>query len=138
VMISNRLHAQASSAFPQKQGFFHSSSTQASCLGKCTWDSSEDRHRLHAPWTGCTRILQDKHRLSFLYQDYTRSLADWLPRLSVRQSDPMDENPPSRLTSLFYLHAPGLTLVTLGTACIPSVRLPPTTWEITVLPKDLG
>jgi hypothetical protein len=30
-----------------------------------------------------------------------------------------------------YLHAPGLTLVTLGTACVPSVRPSPTTWEIT-------
>jgi hypothetical protein len=37
----------------------------------------------------------------------------------------------------FYLHAPGLTLVTLGTACIPSVRLLPTTWKLTGPSKGL-
>jgi hypothetical protein len=37
----------------------------------------------------------------------------------------------------FYLHALGLTLVTLGTACIPSVHFPPTTWELTDPSKGL-
>jgi hypothetical protein len=37
----------------------------------------------------------------------------------------------------FYFHAPGLTLVTLGTACIPSVRLLPTTWKLTGPSKGL-
>jgi hypothetical protein len=44
---------------------------------------------------------------------------------------------PHGLVQGLYLHAPGLTLVTLGTACIPSVRLPPTTWGITGPSKGL-
>jgi hypothetical protein len=81
---------------------------------------------------GVHAFLKDKHRLSFLSQDYTQVSCRLVSTaLSSGQSDRMDENPPHGLLSLFYLHAPGLTLVTLGTACVPSVRLPPTTWEIT-------
>jgi hypothetical protein len=107
-------------------------SAQASRSGNAHTEFLRDRHRLHAHWTGCTWFPPGKHRPSFFCNRSTRrSLVDWLTRLSLRQSDPMAGNPPHDLLCLFYLHAPGLTLVTLETACIPSVHLPPTTWEIT-------
>jgi hypothetical protein len=90
------------------------------------------RHRLHSSGQGCTRILQDKHRLSFLYQNYTR-VSCRLASLDHPQDSRIEwmRAPPHGLLRLFYLHAPGLTLVTLGTACVPPARVPPTTWEIT-------
>jgi hypothetical protein len=36
----------------------------------------------------------------------------------------MEEDPPHSSARLFYLHAPGLTLVALGTACVPQRASP--------------
>jgi hypothetical protein len=48
--------------FPNNQGFFHSSSTQGSCSGNALpgLPRTDTDSQL---WTGCTRFLQDKHRL---------------------------------------------------------------------------
>jgi hypothetical protein len=43
---------------------------------------------------------------------------------TLRQSGGMEKDPPHGSSWPFYLHAPGLTLVTLGTACVPSACIP--------------
>jgi hypothetical protein len=84
-----------------------------------------------APNRGCTRIFHAKHRLP-LCNRHTRGFMQTGSYCSPPGNRvEWNENPPHGLLPLFYLHAPGLTLVTLGTACIPSVRLPSTTWELT-------
>jgi hypothetical protein len=45
-------------------------------------------------------------------------------------------NPQHGSSQPFYLHAPGLTLVTHATACIPSACIP-SIWKLLVLPKEL-
>jgi hypothetical protein len=45
-------------------------------------------------------------------------------------------NPQHGSSQPFYLHVPGLTLVTHATACIPSARVP-SIWKSHVIPKEL-
>jgi hypothetical protein len=69
------------------------------------------RHRLFRS-QGCTKVLC-RTRVSRTAQSlYT-----------LRQSDRMGEGTPSHSPWPFYSHAPGLTLVALGTACIPPTRI---------------
>jgi hypothetical protein len=49
----------------------------------------------------------------------------------------MEEEPPNTARLSLLLHAPGLTLVTHATACVPSACVPPTIWKSHVLPKGL-
>jgi hypothetical protein len=118
--------------FPNNQGFFHSSSTQGFRFRKCAHGISQrqtqtprSRDRVYMVLSGQTQAF---FSVSGLHAGLLQTGLHGSPSGS---RDRMDANPLHGLLHLFYLHAPGSTLVTLGTACVPSVRLPPTTWEIT-------
>jgi hypothetical protein len=122
--------------FLNKQGSFHSSPTQASCLGNAHTGFLRVRHRLHAHWTGLYTDSSGQHRLSFLYQDYAR-VSCRLASLDPPQDRRIEwmRTPPHGLLRLFYLHAPRLTLVTLGTACVPQRASP---LHVPSLARNLG
>jgi hypothetical protein len=137
-MISEQgLHTQASSASPNNKDTSTQFSTGFS-FRECAHGIS--RRQTQTPRSldrGVHGFLTTNTGFLFCVRITPGSLADWLPFSPSGQSDRMDQNPPHGLLRLFYLHAPGSTLVTLGTACVPSVRLPPTTWEITCPSKGL-
>jgi hypothetical protein len=54
--------------------------------------------------------------------------SDWF---MLRRSGRMEEEPQHGSSQPFYLHAPGLPLVTNAIACITSI------WKLLVLPKEL-
>jgi hypothetical protein len=129
--------------FPNNKDSSTRVQSQGSGSGNVLSGFLRDRHNSTLTGQGCTRILQDKTQAFFSVSGLHKGLLQtgFPTRLSLREngSEWLRTPPPHGLLSLFYLHAPGLTLVTLGTACVPSVRLPPTTWEITgPSKKDLG
>jgi hypothetical protein len=137
-MISEqRLHAQASSAFPKQPGILPLEFNTGFWFRKCAHGFLRDRHRLTAldrvytissgPNTGFT-ASRDKPGYSGRWR--TSSTHRGLGSNGGR-------SPTHGSARRLYLHAPGLTLVTLGTACVPSVRPSPTTWEITGPSKGL-
>jgi hypothetical protein len=139
-MISEqRLHAQASSVFffffPNNPGFFHSSLTQGSGSGNALTGFLRDRHRLTALDRSVPNFLrQTRLTASKMNQDIQQRSY----RLHTQRfGSEWRREPILGSVQGFYLHAPGLTLVTLGTACVPSVRPSPTTWEITGPSKGL-
>jgi hypothetical protein len=76
-----------------------------------------------------TGFLRARHRL-FGSQGCMKVLCrTWVSRTAqspytLRQSDRMGEGDPSHNSPWpFYSHAPGLTLVALGTACVPPARI---------------
>jgi hypothetical protein len=139
-MISKqRLHAQANSAFLKQTRILPLESNTGFLFRECAHGISQRQTQtplsLDGGVLGFFRTTPTFFSVSGLHEGLLQTGSP--PRLWLRQSDRMDENPPHGLLRLFYLHAPGLTLVTLGTACVPSVRLPPTTWEITCPSKGL-
>jgi hypothetical protein len=129
-MISEQgLHTQASSASPSNKDTSTQFSTGFS-FRECAHEFSRRHAQTHSSGHGCTWVLQTTTGFTAFRVEPGYS-GRWLPRLSPGQSDRMDQNPPHGLLHWFYLHVPGLTLVTLETACVPSVRLPLTTWEVT-------
>ena len=86
--------------FLNKQGSFHSSPTQASCLGNVHTGFLRVRHRLHAHWTGLYMDSSGQHQLSFLYPNYA-SVSCRLASLDPPQDRQIEwvRTPPSRLTS---------------------------------------
>jgi hypothetical protein len=82
---------------------------------------------------GCTVYLRNQHRL-FGFQGCTNV---FLQSLDHSRSDGRVEwrrNPHHDSSQPFYLHAPGLTLFTHATACIPSTCIP-SIWKLLVFPK---
>jgi hypothetical protein len=122
--------------FHTATGFFHPSSTQGFQFGKCAHGISQEQ-------TQSPRSL-DQGVHAFLRTTQANGFRD---NPDIRQgSYPFHaqgfgsewrREPILGSVQRFYLHAPGLTLVTLGTACIPSVRLLPTTWKLTGPSKGL-
>jgi hypothetical protein len=117
-------------------GFFHSSSTQEFQFRKCAHGISQEQSQ-------STRSL-DQGIHAFLSTTQANCFRD-NPDIRQRSypfhaqgfSSEWRREPILGSVQRFYLHAPGLTLVTLGTACIPSVRLLPTTWKLTGPSKGL-
>jgi hypothetical protein len=75
----------------------------------------QNQHRLFPPW----------------FQNCTRSPTEVGSDVQFRRSGRMEENPSHSSSWPFYSHAPGLTLVTFGTTCVPSI------WKSHVIPKEL-
>jgi hypothetical protein len=95
------------------------------------WDR-DSTHRLNLFRQRMSRLSRNQHRLSPKstqdfsprFQNCTRSLAE-VGRVHAQAVEGrMEEEPPSRLISGFYLHGLGLTLVTHETACVPSACIP--------------
>jgi hypothetical protein len=130
IISEHGLHTQANSAFPNYKIPSRNPHRLLASWELLSQVISETDTDSTAPNRGCTPIFHAKHRLNSLNDElgYPTEVV-LVPRTEVPFR--MEERPPLGLLSLFYLHAPGLTLVTLGTACIPSVHLPPTTWELT-------
>jgi hypothetical protein len=117
-------------------GFSHPSSTQGFQFRKCAHGISQEQ-------TQSPRSL-DQGVHAFLSTTQANGFRD---NLDIRQRSyrfhaqrfgfEWRKIPTHGSARRLYLHAPGLTLVTLGTACVPSVRPSPTTWEITGPSKGL-
>ena len=133
VLISEQgLHAQASSASPNNKDPSTQIKHRLPIQGMRTRVFSETDTDSIALDRGVHGFFRTNTSFLFCIRITRGSLTDWLPLIPPQDSRiEMDENTPHNLLHLFYLHAPGLTLVTLGTSCVPSVRLPHTTWEIT-------
>jgi hypothetical protein len=117
--------------FPNKQGFFHSSPTQASCSGNALPGFLEQTQTPQF-WTGVYTDSSGQTQAFFSVSKLHEGLLQTGSYGSGSGSRvEWRRNPPHGSSWPFYLHAPGLTLVTLGTACVPPARVPPTTWEIT-------
>jgi hypothetical protein len=132
----SRLHAQASSIFPNNPRFFHSSLTQGMRVqGMCSLDCKEQTQTLcfgqvfHGFFSGKTQLTASEMNQDIQQRSY--------PFHAQGFGSEWRREPILGSVQGFYLHAPGLTLVTLGTACIPSVHFPPTTWELTGPSKGL-
>ena len=110
--------------FPNNQGSFHSSPTQASCLGNAHTGFLRVRHRLHAHWTGVYTDSSGQHRLSFLYQDYTR-VSCRLASLDHPQDRRIEwmRTPSSRLTSSVLFTCTRVDTCHPGN-CMRSIRTP--------------
>ena len=74
---------------------------------------------------GVHKFFRTNTSFLFLYQNYMR-VSYRLASLDHPQDSRIEwmRAPPRGLLRLFYLHAPGLTLVTLGTACVPTTCIP--------------
>jgi hypothetical protein len=136
-MISEqRLHAQASLAFPKQPGILPLEFNTGFRFRKCAHGISKRQTQTHSFGQECTRFPQENtaNNFSKMNQDIQqRSYRLHAQRFgSEWRREPILDS-----VQGFYLHAPGLTLVTLGTSCVPSVFPSPTTWEITGPSKGL-
>jgi hypothetical protein len=133
VLISEQgLHAQASSASPNNKDPSTQIQHRLPVQGMRTRVFSETDTDSTTLDRGVHGFFRTNTGFLFCIRITRGSLTDWLPLITLQDSRiEWMRAPPHGLLRLFYLHAPGLTLVTLETACVPSARLPPTTWEIT-------
>jgi hypothetical protein len=110
------------------------------CRGCVTDNPRKGQRRFELFRQGMYRLSRNQHRYTsfgsedvrgFLCRSQTRSL------LAVRELN--GGGTPNTAHLGLLLHAPGLTLVTHATACVPSTCVPPTIWKI-ICPskKDLG
>jgi hypothetical protein len=140
-MISeHRLHAQASSAFPKQPGILPLECNTGLMRTQVFSEARVTQSQTQTPqlWSWCTRFPQDQTQAFWLPEINQGILGRW--RTSSTHSGSGSNGgrfPTHGSARCLYLHAPGLTLVTLGTACVPSVRPSPTTWEITGPSKGL-
>jgi hypothetical protein len=96
----------------------------------------DSTHKLDLFRQRMSQLSRNKHRLfpmvSELHEVSCRG------RMGSRSGSQVEwrRNPSHGSSWPFYSHAPGLTLVTLGTACVPSACVP-SIWKLLVLPKQL-
>jgi hypothetical protein len=105
-------------SFPKQARLFPPNSTQAS-------------RRLGITRTRFLRIKHrhSSHRVSRRFSTGVGLVILLKALYAFRQSTGMGMEPSHGSPWPFYLHAPGLTFVTHGTACVPPAHVPPTTWE---------
>jgi hypothetical protein len=131
-MISEqRLHAQASSAFPKQLGILPLKFNIGFRYRKCAHGISQRQTRTHSSRQECTRSPPDQTQAFPASRDKPGYSGRWRTSSTHRGLGSNGGRFPTHGSARrLYFHAPGLTLVTLGTACVPSVRPSPTTWEI--------
>jgi hypothetical protein len=114
---------QVTSYFPILQ---HKIDSRSSCRGCVTNNPRRGQRRFELFRQGMYRLSQNNHRYTpFWFRGCTRVSLQKSDQFTFWQSKGRmeEEEPFSRLTLAVYFHASGLTLVTLGTACVPPAHI---------------